>query len=171
MTTMDEISRDERKRLGYQVAQVNARARKAGAEASLRTEDWFECLAFFGGTCAYCMQVPMRGARCRLVLAQVVPASRGGPSTRQNVVPCCRRCRSAWIGKTPADVDFWGLFPEGAYARVTAWTGELAEEGPDNSPLVHYWLDFAALCGEFDDNKLSGNWRSVTCDDCLEMRG
>ena len=52
------------------------------------------------GTCQYCGCQPAWG---KLTVDHVLPRSRGGQSSWENVVACCRRCNSRKGGRTPEE--------------------------------------------------------------------
>ncbi len=79
-------------------SQRKRRATKAQLEATLTAEEWNEILNLFGHRCAYC------GERVEeITMDHVVPISRGGPHTRDNVVPACRPCNSRKHNNTPQE--------------------------------------------------------------------
>jgi 5-methylcytosine-specific restriction endonuclease McrA len=69
------------------------RARLAGTDTSLTPAQWDAILAWHrsdeGCRCAYCFDV------CAPTLDHVVPISRGGDHTADNVVPACKSCNSS----------------------------------------------------------------------------
>lgn len=66
-------------------------------ELSITEEDWKMILEIWDHRCAYC-QKPHR----KLTQDHVIPLSRGGSHTVNNVVPACRSCNSRKFTK---DVD------------------------------------------------------------------
>ena len=69
--------------------QAVRRARMAGVLTTLTLQEWREILATYDASCAYC------GASSRaLEQDHVVPISKGGGHTKDNVVPACRRCNA-----------------------------------------------------------------------------
>lgn len=65
------------------------RAREAAVLSEFTYEDWQHCKKYFGYRCAYC------GERKRLSQDHVVPLSKGGPYTRDNIIPACKPCNSS----------------------------------------------------------------------------
>jgi len=55
----------------------------------LTNAEWAETLAYFNHACAYCLRSDVP-----LTMDHVVPVSKGGPHTRDNVVPSCQPCNS-----------------------------------------------------------------------------
>jgi len=51
-------------------------------------EDWIELLEQYGYLCAYCHSTS------KLTMDHVVPLSKGGPHTKDNIVPACQPCNS-----------------------------------------------------------------------------
>ena len=66
------------------------RARKAELPATLTEAGWEEILAQHFGRCHYC-------GRDDMPLAQdhIIPVSKGGGYTKENIVPACQRCNSS----------------------------------------------------------------------------
>lgn len=64
------------------------RARKRAVESSLTTAEWIEIQKRFDYRCAYCLKPK------KLSMDHVVPISKGGSHTADNVVPACLRCNS-----------------------------------------------------------------------------
>ena len=63
---------------------------RAGKRLVLPADDWLMCLQVFDRRCAYCMS---HESVCgRLHQEHVVPVSRGGEHSSDNVVPACRSC-------------------------------------------------------------------------------
>lgn len=65
------------------------RARKAMVATTLTNAEWTEALAVFNGACAYCLR-----ADRPLTQDHMVPISRGGPHSLENIVPACGPCNS-----------------------------------------------------------------------------
>lgn len=66
-----------------------ARAKRYGLTGIVTDEEWERTVAKFDHKCAYC------GISGFLEKDHIVPMSRGGENTIQNVVPACRRCNSS----------------------------------------------------------------------------
>lgn len=79
-------------------------ARRAGLDASLTTEEWLGVIAEFHNACAYC-----GSAGVALQLDHMTPSSRGGSTTRANVVPACGRCNKAKGTRTPLEYFLWRI--------------------------------------------------------------
>lgn len=71
----------------YNAVQARRRARKAAVLNTLTSAEWLETLEVFGGRCAYCLRDDLP-----LTMDHMVPISRGGPHTVENVVPACKPC-------------------------------------------------------------------------------
>ncbi len=84
-----EIERDER-----HIKRERAKAKE------LRNTPYFKEL-FARGICHYCKQ---KFSRDELTLDHIVPVSRGGRSTKGNMVVCCRSCNQAKKYLTPAEM-------------------------------------------------------------------
>jgi hypothetical protein len=64
------------------------RARKANVDRPLTKEQWNDVLTAYGYKCVYC------GSNKCITQDHVVPLSRGGTHSVDNVVPACHRCNS-----------------------------------------------------------------------------
>ncbi len=87
----------------FVLASQRRRAAKSGVEADFTEQEWAECLATFGGTCAYC------GARGDQTQDHVTPLHKGGRHTASNVIPACGSCNSR---KFTSDMEAWFLAQE-----------------------------------------------------------
>lgn len=82
------------------IARDNARLRHRLREASKRAQgvvtpaQWRALCAYFGGTCLCCGQV------APLVMDHVIPVSKGGPNTIENIQPLCQPCNNAKFTKS-----------------------------------------------------------------------
>lgn len=66
------------------------RASIAGVLCTLTREQWEGLLCVFGNSCAYCGREGLR-----LEQEHVIPLSRGGHTTADNIVPACRSCNAS----------------------------------------------------------------------------
>lgn len=73
------------------VAAQSARRRAAGraTKNDLNSHQWADIKARFNYSCAYC------GAKLPLEIDHVIPVSKGGGTTVNNVVPACRSCNAS----------------------------------------------------------------------------
>lgn len=91
-----EIPAVRRISLGEKLENNAKRARYFGAKSEISAEDWTRWAEAFGRRCAYC------GAQTKVpVLEHVVPLSRGGTDTIDNVVPSCMSCNRRKGRRTP----------------------------------------------------------------------
>lgn len=65
------------------------RARMLGVEHTLTLDEWLMICEQFGQRCAYCGKIKP------LEQDHVIPLSKGGPHTRENVVPACKPCNAS----------------------------------------------------------------------------
>jgi 5-methylcytosine-specific restriction enzyme A len=72
---------------------------KLKAKALRQSQWWRNRIA--RGVCAYCQTV---FAADELTMDHIVPLSRGGRSTKGNVVPCCKTCNTEKKYWTPAEL-------------------------------------------------------------------
>lgn len=66
-------------------------ARRAGLyrASDFQFEDWFLILEVFGHRCAYCLRGDVK-----LTMDHVIPISKGGEHTSDNIIPACTSCNS-----------------------------------------------------------------------------
>lgn len=72
-----------------QAAQARAIARRANAISTLTGEEWELITEMYGSRCVYCYD------HAKLTVEHIVPLSRGGSNTFDNVVPSCQSCNSS----------------------------------------------------------------------------
>lgn len=90
----------------YRVNNNNTRTKDIGLTGNLSLEQWFSILRKYQYKCAYCGDDYSE-------LDHVIPVSKGGGTSADNVVPTCRKCNAR---KHNYDVDFMrvsNLFVEG----------------------------------------------------------
>lgn len=80
-----DTHRDKRRRLERTTA---------GAVRALTAYQWRQLRRAYDGLCAYC------GTRPGTQPDHVVPLTKGGSHTRDNIVPCCPECNQAKLDKT-----------------------------------------------------------------------
>lgn len=101
------------------VENVRKAAKKHGNEWSLTLGEWREIVEEYGGRCAYCLSAPYEH------LDHIIPSSKGGPGTKDNVVPACKLCnlrkasgglkqRDGWVPHIAS--RFWPRVAEEMYA-------------------------------------------------------
>ena len=73
----------------HNAVQARRRARKASVVNTLTSAEWLETLEVFNHACAYCLRRDFP-----LTMDHVIPISKGGPHTVDNVVPACKPCNS-----------------------------------------------------------------------------
>ena len=74
------------------------RARNNGGKADLTKEEWFRILAAYDDRCVYCDKP------ARLSMDHVIPVSKGGNHSIDNVVPACMPCN---LRKKNHEVEDW----------------------------------------------------------------
>jgi len=105
------------------------RALKKELRATLTDEQWNLCLEYFQNTCAYC-----GNKENNLALAQdhVIPLSKGGEYTINNIIPCCRSCNSKKSNKdllewyTPK-LDFYSELRKKKILKYLKTNGEIQQ--------------------------------------------
>jgi 5-methylcytosine-specific restriction endonuclease McrA len=68
---------------------ANRRARELAAMGVVTAEDWIAILQQHKHRCFYC-----KTRRLKLTMDHVIPLSRGGTHTKENIVPACQPCNS-----------------------------------------------------------------------------
>ncbi|MGB5685921.1 MAG: HNH endonuclease [Candidatus Electrothrix sp.] len=75
---------------GFGVDDSTIRAERRKARELRKTRWWQQKTA--DGTCHYCQhKFPVK----ELTMDHIIPLSRGGRSTKGNLVPCCKECNTA----------------------------------------------------------------------------
>lgn len=73
----------------HKAIKARRRAHEGAAVGEVTEEQWEAKVAAYGGLCAYC-----RGEMERVTQDHVIPLSKGGPHTIDNLVPACGSCNS-----------------------------------------------------------------------------
>lgn len=81
-------NKKDKVRAKKRIAVLRRRAKIANLEFDLTKQDWEEILSTFNHRCAYC------GKSEKLEMDHVIPISKGGATTKENIVPACRSCNS-----------------------------------------------------------------------------
>lgn len=83
----------------FRAAAQKRAAKKKSLACSLSLEEWEKAKAFFNNECAYC------GKKLkRLTQDHVIPLSKGGTYTADNIIPACKSCNSS---KHDKDFEEW----------------------------------------------------------------
>jgi 5-methylcytosine-specific restriction endonuclease McrA len=85
------------------------RAERSKARALRRTRWWQQKTST--GTCYYCDQ---KVGFKNLTMDHIIPLSRGGRSTKDNLVPCCKECNNAKKNSLPVE---WEEYMNGLAAK------------------------------------------------------
>lgn len=104
---------------GKQVNAVNCQRRKHRKKQALEfynVDIWNETLKYFNNKCAYCGNVG------ELQQEHVIPLSKGGSYTKQNIIPACRFCNSS---KHDRDLKDWynaqSFYDERNLLKIYSW--------------------------------------------------
>lgn len=73
---------------------------RAKARALRKTRWWQQKTA--AGTCYYCNR---EVGYVNLTMDHIIPLARGGRSTKDNLVPCCKQCNNRKKGSLPVEWD------------------------------------------------------------------
>ena len=85
---------------GFGVDDSTIRAERKKARELRKTRWWQQKTA--DGVCHYCQRkVPVK----ELTMDHVIPLSRGGQSTKGNLVPCCKECNTAKKTDLPPELE------------------------------------------------------------------
>jgi 5-methylcytosine-specific restriction endonuclease McrA len=76
----------------------NQRSARLGADGQITEQDWLEVLEMYGNVCASC------GTSDDIAIDHIIPLSRGGSNTKENIRPLCRACNVSKSNKMP---DEW----------------------------------------------------------------
>jgi len=99
-------------------------ARERAKARELRASGWWQNL-LRRGECHYCKK---RFAASALTMDHIVPVSRGGASTRGNVVPACAACNKTKRHLTPAEQILRQLEDSGALGEPPVPGDEFSPE-------------------------------------------
>lgn len=69
--------------------EASLRRRELYGASEFTQEDWNSILDYFNYSCAYCLRLDVE-----LTMDHMVPVSRGGEHTKENIVPSCKSCNS-----------------------------------------------------------------------------
>ncbi|MCI5160197.1 MAG: HNH endonuclease [Candidatus Electrothrix sp. AUS1_2] len=85
---------------GFGVDESTVRAERKKAR-ELRKTRWWQ-LKTADGICSYCQRkFPVN----ELTMDHIIPLSRGGRSTKGNLVPCCKECNTAKKTDLPPELE------------------------------------------------------------------
>lgn len=85
---------------GFGVDESTIRAERKKARELRKTRWWQQKIA--DGICHYCQQkFPVN----ELTMDHIIPLSRGGRSTKGNLVPCCKECNTAKKNDLPPELE------------------------------------------------------------------
>lgn len=92
-------------------------ALKKQSISTMTARDWNNVFAHFDYACAYC------GSQVDIQQDHVVPLSRGGHYTTQNIIPACKGCNSS---KRANDMEYWyrtqDFFKKDRLEKINKWT-------------------------------------------------
>lgn len=79
-------------------AQQRRRADKRNSGGSFTAAQWSAKLSYYNNHCAYCLRLSDK-----LTMDHMVPLSRGGEHSDENIVPACGSCNSRKSARTPLE--------------------------------------------------------------------
>ena len=86
----------------YRLYEARRSARKRGLAATLTTEQWQAILTAYKHLCAYCRAKESKSRP--LTQDHVIPLSKGGGTTSDNIVPACQSCNSRKQSGPPSTI-------------------------------------------------------------------
>lgn len=109
-----------KKQGGQEIRRINEQTRKARKkelENTLTIDEWKECLSYFDNKCAYCGD-ESEG----LTQDHVIPVSKGGGYTKENIIPSCKHCNSSKCNKDlEAFYECTENFTEERLRKILKW--------------------------------------------------
>jgi hypothetical protein len=91
-------------RSGVAAAKANRRAREKEA-GTITAAEWREKLEYFNFSCAYCLR--HESVAGVMSVEHMLPLSRGGTNTADNIVPACLRCNLNKSSRTVLEFLVW----------------------------------------------------------------
>ena len=88
----------ESAKLSASLTQAKRRASKRGGDGHITARQWRAKLDYYNNCCAYCL-----GKFEKLTMDHMIPLSRGGQHTDENIVPACGSCNSRKSARTPME--------------------------------------------------------------------
>ena len=85
-------------KLEMQSAKMQERRHERRMDFSLTSDEWNKAVEAFDYKCAYCLNIG------KLTYDHFIPFSKGGPFTKDNILPCCSNCNSR---KKANDFNSW----------------------------------------------------------------
>lgn len=86
---------------------------------------WCAAMLFFRGGCAFCSKTEGRSKKERFDRDHLIPISKGGKTTKENIVPACKKCNRGRGNKDWKEwfreQDFWTKKQE---EKIKEWAGE-----------------------------------------------
>lgn len=85
-------------------------------------DDWRDVMLHFGGQCPICGVREGRARKSKFDRDHIVPVSKGGETTRRNIMPCCPQCNRS---RGNRDIYDWfrgqPSWTEKREARIREW--------------------------------------------------
>ena len=94
LNDIDVVTTGQQRYKKRQSTTQNTRARKNGVAGELSHSDWESVLKKYGKRCLCC------GSDKDIAIDHVIPISKGGTNTADNIQPLCRSCNSSKRDKT-----------------------------------------------------------------------
>ena len=86
---------------GYAKLSGYYKAMRLDLEHTLTWFEWEETKKVFSYRCAYCGKKETENNK--LEMEHIIPASRGGGFTKENIIPACRKCNMKKFNHTPEE--------------------------------------------------------------------
>lgn len=112
---------------------IGGQKRRGSESLDFTHQERKECLIYFGGECAYCGHTP-KTRHERLTMDHLVPVSRGGTTTGDNIVPACSSCNSS---KNDMEFKEWfmkqSFFSQDRLNKIFKWRSIMRQVGGTNN--------------------------------------
>lgn len=143
----ERLATDEHYREEYRLYVLNRRARRKALPNGFSPQDWNDALRYFGGVCAVCGRAPSKWLG--LARDHWMPLSKGGGTTKSNIVPLCHSrqgipqgliggCNNSKLNKHPEEwvrERFDSAFADDVLQRISNYFATVSRAPTDtNTP-------------------------------------
>ena len=97
-------------------ARNNERVKQAGGTGSFTAQEWRDLLSYYDHRCAYCLRHENEVGL--MTSDHMVPLSRGGAGSIDNIAPACERCNGSKRDKTVLEFICWQESAAGILSRA-----------------------------------------------------
>lgn len=86
--------------------------------SGITKKEWYEIMNSTDWTCFYCEEYIGNKNRKR-TLDHIIPVSRGGPNTKENLIPSCKRCNCSKNDKIGNEWKYFNSLPKEKQEHIT----------------------------------------------------